>query len=163
MRFLAGERDRIYVRRGPPMAQTYRHDACADRPQTDGVRGNRRWDVKALKGGAGMRLRSGDWRVLFTIKGNTITIHAVGDRRGVDEGEETMAKTGILKSKVQFIPTPGGDDLAVLPRHEYDRLVILAAEAQEDASASRIVRSSMRALKEAREVVLPKAVADRLD
>jgi mRNA interferase RelE/StbE len=25
-------------------------------------------DVKALKGAAGMRLRSGDWRVLFTIK-----------------------------------------------------------------------------------------------
>jgi mRNA interferase RelE/StbE len=26
-------------------------------------------DVKALKGSSGMRLRSGDWRVLFTIKG----------------------------------------------------------------------------------------------
>ena len=25
-------------------------------------------DVKALKGAPGMRLRSGDWRVLFTIK-----------------------------------------------------------------------------------------------
>ena len=25
-------------------------------------------DVKALKGASGMRLRSGDWRVLFTIK-----------------------------------------------------------------------------------------------
>jgi mRNA-degrading endonuclease RelE of RelBE toxin-antitoxin system len=65
------------------MAQTYRHDACADRPQTDGVRGNRRWDVKALKGVAGMRLRAGDWRVLFTVKGNTITIHAVGHRRDI--------------------------------------------------------------------------------
>src|SRR6267142_4005220 len=30
-------------------------------------------DVKALKGAAGMRLRSGDWRVLFTIRANTIT------------------------------------------------------------------------------------------
>ena len=40
-------------------------------------------DVKALKGGAGMRLRSGDWRVLFTVKGNTITIHAVGHRRDI--------------------------------------------------------------------------------
>ena len=27
-------------------------------------------DVKALKGVAGMRLRAGDWRVLFTIKAN---------------------------------------------------------------------------------------------
>jgi DNA-binding XRE family transcriptional regulator len=42
------------------------------------------------------------------------------------------------------------------------RLVALAAEAQEEAVASRIVRNSMRALKEGREVVLPKAVADRL-
>ena len=40
-------------------------------------------DVKALKGAAGMRLRSGDWRVLFTIKANTITIHAVGHRRNI--------------------------------------------------------------------------------
>jgi mRNA interferase RelE/StbE len=42
-------------------------------------------DVKALKGAPGMRLRSGDWRVLFTIKGNTITIHAVGHRRDIYE------------------------------------------------------------------------------
>ena len=40
-------------------------------------------DVKALKGTSGMRLRSGDWRVLFTIKGNTITVHAVGHRRDI--------------------------------------------------------------------------------
>jgi DNA-binding XRE family transcriptional regulator len=87
--------------------------------------GIRRRRCEALKGAAGMRLRS-------------------------------------VKSNVQFIHTPGGDDLAVLPRIEYDRLVALATEAQEDASASRIVRSSTRALKEGREVVLPKAVADRL-
>ena len=42
-------------------------------------------DVKALKGAPGMRLRSGDWRVLFTIKANTITIHAVGHRRDIYE------------------------------------------------------------------------------
>src|SRR5450756_1661436 len=73
-----------------------------------------------------------------------------------------MAKTGTVKSNVQFIHTPGGGDLAVLPRVEYDRLVALAADAQEEAAASRIVRNSTRALKEGREVVLPKAVADRL-
>jgi len=73
-----------------------------------------------------------------------------------------MAKSGTAKSTVQFIRTPGGDDLAVLPRNEYDRLVALAAEAQEDTAASRIVRNSARAVKEGREVVLPKAVVDRL-
>ena len=40
-------------------------------------------DVKALKGAVGMRLRSGDWRVLFTVKANTVTIHAVGHRRDI--------------------------------------------------------------------------------
>jgi mRNA interferase RelE/StbE len=40
-------------------------------------------DVKALKGTVGMRLRSGDWRVLFTIKADMITIHAVGHRRDI--------------------------------------------------------------------------------
>jgi DNA-binding XRE family transcriptional regulator len=73
-----------------------------------------------------------------------------------------MAKTSTVKSSVQFIHTPSGDDLAVLSRGDYERLVALAAEAQEDASASLIVRNSVRALKEGREVVLPKAVADRL-
>ena len=73
-----------------------------------------------------------------------------------------MAKAGTLKSNVQFIRTTGGGDLAVLPRNEYDRLVALAAEVQEDAAASRLVRHSTRALREGREVVLPKALADRL-
>ncbi len=40
-------------------------------------------DVKALKGAAGMRLRIGDWRVLFTTEADTITIHAVGHRRDI--------------------------------------------------------------------------------
>jgi DNA-binding XRE family transcriptional regulator len=73
-----------------------------------------------------------------------------------------MAKAATVKSNVQFIHTPGGDDLAVLPRTEYDRLVALATDAKEDVAASRIVRNSTRALKEGREVVLPKSVADRL-
>jgi mRNA interferase RelE/StbE len=30
-----------------------------------------------------MRLRVGDWRVLFTIKADIITIHAVGHRRDI--------------------------------------------------------------------------------
>ena len=42
-------------------------------------------DVKALRGVTGMRLRAGDWRVLFTVKANTITIHAVGHRRDIYE------------------------------------------------------------------------------
>jgi mRNA interferase RelE/StbE len=40
-------------------------------------------DVKALRGVSGLRLRIGDWRVLFTTEGNTITVHAVGHRRDI--------------------------------------------------------------------------------
>jgi mRNA interferase RelE/StbE len=40
-------------------------------------------DVKALRGIPGMRLRVGDWRVLFTITSDTILVHAVGHRRDI--------------------------------------------------------------------------------
>lgn len=40
-------------------------------------------DIKALKGVAGMRLRVGDWRVLFTVTDDTMLIHAVGHRREI--------------------------------------------------------------------------------
>jgi antitoxin component HigA of HigAB toxin-antitoxin module len=35
---------------------------------------------------------------------------------------------------VQFIKTPTGDEMAVLPRAEYDALIEAAAEAEEDAA-----------------------------
>lgn len=118
-------------------------------------------DIKALKGVEGLRLRVGDWRVLFTVDGEKSPF-----MRWVIAAtsmiEETMAKAGTVRANVQFIQTPAGDDLAILPRADYDRLVALAAEAQEDADASRVVRASLRAVKEGREVVLPISVADRL-
>jgi mRNA interferase RelE/StbE len=40
-------------------------------------------DVKALKGVNALRLRAGDWRVIFTVESETITIHAVGHRRDI--------------------------------------------------------------------------------
>jgi mRNA interferase RelE/StbE len=40
-------------------------------------------DVKTLKGAAGMRLRIGDWRVVFTVQGDIIMVHAVGHRRDI--------------------------------------------------------------------------------
>ena len=41
-------------------------------------------------------------------------------------------------SKVQFIKTTGGEELAVIPRAEYDRLVARAED--EDIGTARIVR-----------------------
>lgn len=40
-------------------------------------------DVKKLKGRAGMRLRVGDWRVIFYDEGGTINVAAVGHRRDI--------------------------------------------------------------------------------
>ncbi len=40
-------------------------------------------DVKVLKGRDGARLRVGDWRIIFFMDGNTITVVAVGHRREI--------------------------------------------------------------------------------
>jgi mRNA interferase RelE/StbE len=40
-------------------------------------------DVKALKGRAGMRLRVGDWRVIFYEEGDAVVVVAVGHRRDI--------------------------------------------------------------------------------
>jgi mRNA interferase RelE/StbE len=42
-------------------------------------------DVKRLKGRGGVRLRIGDWRVIFFTEGNTLTVTAVGHRREIDD------------------------------------------------------------------------------
>jgi mRNA interferase RelE/StbE len=39
--------------------------------------------VKRLKGQAGSRLRVGDWRVIFYVERQTMTIVAVGHRREI--------------------------------------------------------------------------------
>src|SRR5882762_11619464 len=63
-------------------------------------------------------------------------------------------------TKVQFIKTTGGEELAVLPKREYERLAALALD--EDAGTARIVRRARAALAAGNEVLLPKAVVDRL-
>jgi DNA-binding XRE family transcriptional regulator len=63
-------------------------------------------------------------------------------------------------TKVQFIKTSGGDELAVLPKREYERLTALAKG--EDSGTERIVRNTRRAVAAGTEVVLPKSVVDRL-
>jgi len=42
-------------------------------------------DVKRLRGRAGLRLRVGDWRVIFYEDGETIVVAAVGHRREIYE------------------------------------------------------------------------------
>jgi DNA-binding XRE family transcriptional regulator len=63
-------------------------------------------------------------------------------------------------TKVQFIKTGGGEELAVLPKSEYERLVAL--EADEDVGTARVVRRARAAVSAGREVLLPQTVVDRL-
>jgi DNA-binding XRE family transcriptional regulator len=63
-------------------------------------------------------------------------------------------------TKVQFIKTTGGEELAILPKSEYERLTALAVG--EDAGMARVVRRARAALASGDEIVLPKAVVDRL-
>jgi transcriptional regulator with XRE-family HTH domain len=63
-------------------------------------------------------------------------------------------------TKVQFIKVTGGEELAILPKRDYQRLAALAAG--EDAGVARIVRRARAALTSGREIVLPKSIVDRL-
>jgi DNA-binding XRE family transcriptional regulator len=63
-------------------------------------------------------------------------------------------------TKVQFIKTAGGEELAILPKSEYDRLVRLVAD--EDIGTARVVRNAREKIASGLEVMLPKAVVDRL-
>jgi DNA-binding XRE family transcriptional regulator len=59
--------------------------------------------------------------------------------------------------KVQYIKTPAGDDLAVLPRGDFEALL----RAAEDAEDAAIIREGLAAL-ESGEEVFPDAIAGRL-
>jgi transcriptional regulator with XRE-family HTH domain len=63
-------------------------------------------------------------------------------------------------TKVQFIKTAGGEELAILPKSEYDRLARLVAD--EDIGTARVVRNARKKIASGLEVMLPKAVVDRL-
>jgi hypothetical protein len=63
-------------------------------------------------------------------------------------------------TKVQFIKTAGGEELAILPKSEYDRLARLVAD--EDIGTARVVRNAREKIAAGREIMVPKAIVDRL-
>jgi DNA-binding XRE family transcriptional regulator len=63
-------------------------------------------------------------------------------------------------TKVQFIKTAGGEELAILPKSEYERLAKLVD--YEDIGTARVVRNARKKIASGFEVMLPKAVVDRL-
>jgi mRNA-degrading endonuclease RelE of RelBE toxin-antitoxin system/DNA-binding XRE family transcriptional regulator len=112
-----------------------------------------RGDAKKLRGRAGVRLRVGDWRVVFLEDRDTITVIAVA----------TAAKSTneAAMNKVTFKKTDHGE-IAILPRAEYERLRSLAEEAEEDAGTARLVAQARRAIAKGEEIIVPMEVADRL-
>ena len=105
-------------------------------------------NVTRLKGRTGSRLRVGDWRVIFDEHGAVLEILDVGPRGGVYDQEATLGHA--------LLKTPGGEDLVVLPRADYDRLVadaeMLADVVAYDAATS--------AVADGREEFIPAALVD---
>jgi mRNA-degrading endonuclease RelE of RelBE toxin-antitoxin system/DNA-binding XRE family transcriptional regulator len=79
--------------------------------------------VKALQGMSGKRLRVGDFRVLFEEDDATIIVTDIGPRGSVYDGGATM-------THVRYLTTPGGEELAILPRVELEALIDAAAHAR---------------------------------
>jgi mRNA-degrading endonuclease RelE of RelBE toxin-antitoxin system len=109
-------------------------------------------DVKRLKGRDGMRLRVGDWRVIFYEDQGAIVVAAVGHRREIYDREDVMS--------VRFQKTPRGE-VAILPRKDYELLVAKASEADEDAGTARIVARARKEIADGAPL-LPKDVVDRI-
>ena len=57
--------------------------------------------------------------------------------------------------KAQFITTPNGEELAIIPRAEYEALVALAAEAEEDAADLALYDERKAELAKDRNAALP--------
>lgn len=105
-------------------------------------------NVKRLKGRpAILRLRLGDYRVLFVEDKDGILVLDAGPRGSIyDEEGEQMNKAVHTK-------TPGGEDVVILPAADYARLVSLA----EDAHDLALAEKALATVKSERDEVLTEA------
>lgn len=67
-----------------------------------------------------------------------------------------------MQAQPQIIRAPGGDEMVVLTRADYDDLVARAAEADEDAADAALFSDRMADLKAGRDVMLPAEVSAKL-
>jgi mRNA-degrading endonuclease RelE of RelBE toxin-antitoxin system/DNA-binding XRE family transcriptional regulator len=108
-------------------------------------------DVKTLQGRDGYRLRIGSYRVIFDEDATTILAICIGPGpRRLTRGAEAM-------SGPQIIRTPGGEELVVLPRADYEALLDRAGHEAEDADDAAIY-DARKAELAAGGVVLPPEV-----
>ncbi len=108
--------------------------------------------VKALQGCDGYRLRIGSYRVIFDEDEVTILAIYIGRRA------TTTYKRSQGMSEPQIIRTPGGEELVVLPRAEYEALRQRADHDAEDAEDAAIY-DARKAELAAGGVVLPPEVS----
>lgn len=67
-------------------------------------------------------------------------------------------------TKPQIIRSPSGDELVVLPREEYERLLAaLGDERAEDVAGARIVREALAAEQRGEEIFLPEQTWEKIE
>jgi DNA-binding XRE family transcriptional regulator len=71
-------------------------------------------EVTELRGGHGKRLRVGDFRILFEETATEIIVSDIGPRGTIYKGKKVTPMT------TEFITTPGGEKLTILPPEEYE-------------------------------------------
>jgi len=118
-----------------------------DQPQARAALGGH---VSKLRGRDGSRMRAGAYRVLFEQDATTILVVHIGVRR---------TKVSEVFAVPQTIVTPNGEELVVLTRAEYDRLIVLAAMAEEDAADVAVYDAVKADLAAGRDGRLPEEVA----
>lgn len=117
-------------------------------------------NVKQLKRSKVRRMRVGDYRLLFTI---TLSPRTNGVMLILDVRQGRQAYWGIgtnamTDSNIQIIRTPAGEELVILPRPDFDRLVAAAAD-RADAERGNAV---LQALAAGRDEAVPAEILDRL-
>jgi len=107
-------------------------------------------DVKSLTDREGFRMRVGEYRIIFNDQTTILAIH-IGRRTSTTYQELSV-------TNIQHIKTPGGEELVILARNEFEQLAALArraAESDNEAADVAAYDKAMAALADGSEVVLP--------
>lgn len=105
-------------------------------------------NIKKLTDHPGYRLRVGDWRVIYLLIDERVTIHVI---RIASRGE-------VYKMSVKILEANGKPAFAVLPIDEYRRLLEFA----EDAKDAKALHRFAQRYAAGKEESIPASVVDRL-
>ena len=129
------------------VAATIRAKIAQYAASPEGLAGN----VIQMAGSEGfLRLRVGDWRVVFTESGTIVAIVRIARAEASTSEDMTM--------NAQIITTPGGERMVIVPEADYLAMV----EALETAGDIAAVNLFNARLKSGEEELLPSAMVDAL-